>query len=696
MSSANPPNALPAPDQNAAMNNAGSTAGQQTTADAAASQPPDDSGDSDNEEILDYTPEEKEKERQEEIIRILRWPDWAYYEILDVRENASTREIIKAYRKKSLLTHTDRNRDREAEEVFKSKQYFQKPQKMLTSKPLGVQKARDILGDENERRTHDSDRAVRKERGELVQNDLGEGWAQNAHDNENDDDNDDDTEDDGLKPASQAKRKIFDEMRPLVERMFESDDETAFKSLGELNQKMKEQNKSERERLTDHTLPLPQIRRTGRSLREQQNILRRSDRSSVEERDATARLEYLQETWVGIIKDFGLPVDWNNYVPITARPSAARQERGAANGRTGDGPTAAGSAADQTSDAMDTTYDWVPGETIKGDKILAHRTVTVTRRRKRDGVLEDFIQSILFVIEKKGARNPIELADEGRVGLPAVEAYLALPADQKCELARVNKKYSSEDRYRFGRIKGVARSSPGQGKALSFTVVLIEYKGEGMDRSEDVLINRSTLQEAQRQKHADASINDFLVSVGQEPDILLQERRLMWSNQRLLGEGPGSGRPPYRAHVPQMLGDRGEVYHPLSVNSGVGMPPESQQRSQRDGYNRRDQSGARSGDTTWDAPRNARRQASPRLPGPTPVRTDTAPVQQAPHTNANAAVAATPPNVARGEQRRPDAGEHDLGAIRSEIAALTALVTRLVLTQNENPQGSQNPIAAGR
>jgi hypothetical protein len=64
-----------------------------------------------------YTPDQ----RRLEIQRILRWPEWAYYEILDVAEDADNATIKTAFRKKSILTHTDRNDDVHAKDVFQSK-----------------------------------------------------------------------------------------------------------------------------------------------------------------------------------------------------------------------------------------------------------------------------------------------------------------------------------------------------------------------------------------------------------------------------------------------------------------------------------------------------------------------------------------------------------------------------------------------
>lgn len=117
MSAAGPLNALPPPSADAAITGTASTAGQETPAIADASQARDDGGTSGSENIPSYTPDK----RKREVLRILTWPDWAYYEILDVQETATKSEIESAYRKKSLQTHTDQNSDSDAKEVFLSK-----------------------------------------------------------------------------------------------------------------------------------------------------------------------------------------------------------------------------------------------------------------------------------------------------------------------------------------------------------------------------------------------------------------------------------------------------------------------------------------------------------------------------------------------------------------------------------------------
>lgn len=58
-----------------------------------------------------------------ETDRILSWPRFAYYEILDVEEDAPTKAIRIAYRQKARLVHSDRNDDPQATDAFQSKSY---------------------------------------------------------------------------------------------------------------------------------------------------------------------------------------------------------------------------------------------------------------------------------------------------------------------------------------------------------------------------------------------------------------------------------------------------------------------------------------------------------------------------------------------------------------------------------------------
>lgn len=84
------------------------------------SQSTNNGGPSEDDPIIDHNT----SEGQAEVIRILRWPAWAYYKILNLEENAEESQIRQAYRKRSMLAHPDRNTDPDANEVMQSEWVF--------------------------------------------------------------------------------------------------------------------------------------------------------------------------------------------------------------------------------------------------------------------------------------------------------------------------------------------------------------------------------------------------------------------------------------------------------------------------------------------------------------------------------------------------------------------------------------------
>jgi hypothetical protein len=69
-------------------------------------------------DLVDHPNEKK----FEEVVRILSWPKFAYYEILELKEGESDEKTIKRqYRKYAAFVHPDKNKDVQAQEAFQSK-----------------------------------------------------------------------------------------------------------------------------------------------------------------------------------------------------------------------------------------------------------------------------------------------------------------------------------------------------------------------------------------------------------------------------------------------------------------------------------------------------------------------------------------------------------------------------------------------
>ena len=60
------------------------------------------------------------REEREEINRVLKWPKRAYYEILGVSEESTTKDIKKRYLKVIKIIHPDKTKFKEAKRVSQS------------------------------------------------------------------------------------------------------------------------------------------------------------------------------------------------------------------------------------------------------------------------------------------------------------------------------------------------------------------------------------------------------------------------------------------------------------------------------------------------------------------------------------------------------------------------------------------------
>ncbi|KAA8621985.1 hypothetical protein PtrV1_06486 [Pyrenophora tritici-repentis] len=352
-------------------------------------------------------------------------------------------------------------------------------------------------------------------------------------------------------------------------------------------------------------------------------------------------------------------------------PSAASQRSSAENRRTSNPSAAADRFTDQSLfDAMDTTPNWTPGETTRGEEIIAFRPVTMTGIMPSTGETGHIYSSIRFVIKSEG-RNPIEIVNEARVGLDAVKKYIHLPEEKKCNIVRVDNFFDRRDDDRFGDILGVARD-PYATKArnLPWTVVLIEYDGEPR------LVNRTALRKAKKEGIADDLINEFLISVGEEPDTP-KNLRLEQPNNRLLLKQYGSSerfdnrRARFREGPPRMLPDPEELYYDLDAPSFTRRMP-VQARGLHSRNSRQDQFGDEGG-AVRDNPLGSYWPTSARPQGPTPVRT-APPVQLASNT---------PLDMPRNERHKTGAAAGGGAVTQVQFNALMEMVQQLAVSVRE-------------
>jgi hypothetical protein len=222
--------------------------------------------------------------------------------------------------------------------------------------------------------------------------------------------------------------------------------------------------------------------------------------------------------------------------------------------RSGDSPPPAGTSGAKSQDTMDYEYTeergdgkqqdsagsggtktqytgrmdvvWKPGETTRGEKILAYRPIRSWAQEKGTGKPIETEKVNDFVIEQEGEPNPIEIVNGARVGQKAVNAYLALPEELKNSITNIDRKYNRTHGPHI-EVKGFARKiSENISGSLPWGVVLIDYDGE------DRIINRSALRNA-CPGSADDMINEFLIEIGEEPeDPKYVRMRLQLENTR--------------------------------------------------------------------------------------------------------------------------------------------------------------------
>ncbi|KAA8622021.1 hypothetical protein PtrV1_06522 [Pyrenophora tritici-repentis] len=370
----------------------------------------------------------------------------------------------------------------------------------------------------------------------------------------------------GEKPMSQEKQHLLDEMEPLVKQVLDLCDESAIKKLVELNEKMIETNVKENLFPVEHCVPVRHLVGANRKrmclMETVQNSL--ASIEDLKEAEAAGReLQTLQSKLRAYMTELMLPPSWTFKISdIDIHRPAERQQLSNANGHdvcSTEFPNT------QSSNAMDITYDGTPGQTTRGEEILAFRSVTMTGTLISTGETQQIYSSIQFVIKSEG-RNPIKIYNKGEVGSRAVEAYLGLSEDQKCNIAHVDNNYSRLDDLKFGKIIGVAHD-PYATKAhsLPWTVVLIEYDGK------PCVINRTALRNAKGKGIADGLINKFLISVGEEPDTPEEGAYLRQADNRLLLKRYDSGRrfgnrsTGFQTGSPLMLPDQEELYYDLDT-----------------------------------------------------------------------------------------------------------------------------------
>ncbi|KAI0604070.1 DnaJ domain-containing protein, partial [Pyrenophora tritici-repentis] len=398
MSTAEPSKALPPPSTDNVITGTGPTAFQATAVDAEESQPPSDSETTDDEPIKSYIPKKKKKE----ILRILSWPDGAFYEFLGLPESATKDDIMKTSKAKFVLTHTDQNDDKYAKMAFQR-----------------IGNAKDTLLDPTLRRVEEAHitdhnapvvpigKAGKKRREQLAILDSD----QNRKAKEN---------------AIRELRLLQENFRDLLKNL-----ELPPSWVYDVPVTIDAHEASQPSSVQNTTAPSTASQRPSAENRRTSNPSAATDRynnQSFDPMDTTgnstapsaasqrpsARNRQTSNPSAAAGRSTGRAFDPMDTTDNSTAPSAASQRSSAENRRTSNPSAAADRFTDQSLfDAMDTTPNWTPGETTRGEEIIAFRPVTMTGIMPSTGETGHIYSSIRFVIKSEG-RNPIEIVNEAR------------------------------------------------------------------------------------------------------------------------------------------------------------------------------------------------------------------------------------------------------------------------------------------
>jgi curved DNA-binding protein CbpA len=459
------------------------------------------------------------------------------------------------------------------EECFKvSKNYWELLQSL--NKVLGVKRAHETLSDEGKRRQYDKTRQSYKRRGLLVQKEFDEEFEKRAFEENPFSETEEEQPDPPASKEKQAiidkielcvkailnsprdKTAIADLKQLNNDLMAQNNAEGAFTtSHMPPTEKYLQKIGKERERLV-------KIIQSDGDIEERKNAWTELKELRMQLEDRLEDME-IPKTWA-----FDLPPHPSstgkgkgpanypppgkgkgpaNYPPPGKGKGPANypphQPNGGASSsnekRSGDPPPPAGTSGAKSQDHMDYEYtekggdgkqqdsagsggaktqytgrmdvNWKPGETTRGEKILAYRPIRSWAQVKGTGQTIETEKVNDFVIEQDGEPNPIEIVNGARVGQKAVNAYLALPEELKNSITNIDRKYNRTHGPHI-EVKGFARKfSENISGSLPWGVVLIDYDGE------DRIINRSALRNA-CPGSADDMINEFLIEIGEEPE----------------------------------------------------------------------------------------------------------------------------------------------------------------------------------
>ncbi|KFY68438.1 hypothetical protein V496_01060 [Pseudogymnoascus sp. VKM F-4515 (FW-2607)] len=469
------------------------------------------------------------KEQREAISRVLNCDEKNYYKILKLPPSCNANDIRKSYRKLSLSIHPDRNKFSDASKAFKR-----------------IQTAYAVLSDLTERQAFDRLQASYQPNEDL----FGEEFHENAYGNDSEIENSDEGNgydaDRGPLAPDETCMEIYEKATPYIRSIQRNVllDDASKAALDHLNKEIGEH--CERNGITDDRKynvyieygPLGANMDFLRPYAEKLN----SDPNNGE---ALRWVKYYQNAVTKFFQDRGYPKSW----------AIARNENGEEVENDvvmrSPGVTSEAHAIEVRSALQKSLFK--PGFTSEGERILG--CSPVIKKNRYTG--HESFEHGYFVVEKRGELNPIALFSSADLGYQAVQGYLDLPEEQKCDLRETKYVHNPQDTRAYRGVIGFA-SNPLVSKELKsgfrypvgYALVTFDY-GSG---PQDFVMNRGKLRKILGERKADSDIARFYKITGLTPPWEVEPRsfhdrqrhgvkKLPWNQPRLLtyGEDVDSG-----------------------------------------------------------------------------------------------------------------------------------------------------------
>ncbi|KAJ9655779.1 hypothetical protein H2201_008729, partial [Coniosporium apollinis] len=314
------PEATPGPDP---ARNKADKAPQAEGSNAPASQPKvpnqEDESDDESDDEANSTPS---KEQTEMVQEVLKYGKKEYRRILGVNDNYNTQkeekeEVLKAFRKRGTLTHSDYNTDKNAEKAFKL-----------------ILKAAEKLGVD-----HDELLEIRFWDGKA----LGEDNMENME---------------GVEEESKL--------------MENSKDTEAINSLKGLNDQIKQQNEKDGINPDQWIINYPSFAADFEMARPFVDRIKKNPADEEAAKEINAINDALRE----VNRKHHYPQEWVIDLPTAEQRQAAQAAQAGQGGASGKNGAATGKVGDRLTNSTAIKYPWTTGLTAESEPIIAHRPVT--------------------------------------------------------------------------------------------------------------------------------------------------------------------------------------------------------------------------------------------------------------------------------------------------------------------------------